>query len=463
MRRVTAIIFLTIATVAFLAAAVSARRSERSSLAVTIFDSNPTHLWNRVYATLLVRTDKHGDRMGEDSLDAPLWPETEHLLSEPSHKLAIDILDEFLRTHGETLLHDPVKRALLQHDLWEVFDWSVEQFPARDRPRYDKEKRELQLRLAEILRRLALPPEEIKALPDNYAQAVTVGAFAKGYDPAHPELPFLPPDLFDPHGPWVCIQPSPEAAAGVAKMHIESFSGRSGSLVFVRLPDGRKATMDYLQSLWDFPQPWVHGPSIGADQAMENPDLPSFPAGTEVALVRRMTLFDNQGNLAASSITQSVQLRVYRSITTMAERDFGNGNKADILKNSGQKFFEFVLSRPPLFSGKNGGLRSVAPDEKEFSVFQTQGDDPIEERSHRPKLGNSLPELQTCVWCHSGGGVRSLNSRDALLKPNRRQQEPQNSDYGPIFWSDDATINWKSNHFDWGLLNGYWKAAPASQ
>jgi hypothetical protein len=461
MRRVEILVFSSLVVMALFAAVVSARRSSESEPRVVIYDPNPAHLWNRVDATLLVREDKHRNRFGEDSLDPLLWSESEHLLSEPSHKLASQVLDEFLRTHGETLVHDPLKRAVFAHDLWAVFDWSVAQLPGRDRPQYDKEKQELQTRIAEILRRLALTPDEIKSLPDNYAQAIASGAFAKQYDPAHPEQAFLPPDLLDPHGPWVCIQPSPESDSGVARMHIFNVSGRSGFFVFVRLPAGRKDTMDYFQQLWNFPQPYVPGPSSADDQAPVNPDLPSFPAGTEVALVRRMTLFDNQGNLTASSITESVQLRVYRAITTTEERNFGNGDPATVIKNSGQDFFEFKLSRPLLFSAKNGGLRAVARDEKEFSTFQTQGDDPIEEQTPPQKFADTLPEVQTCVWCHSGGGVRSLNSRGSLLKPNRRQQEPQNADYGPIYWGDEASIEWKQSHFDWGLLNGYWKASPS--
>jgi hypothetical protein len=325
---------------------------------ITIYDSNPSHIWNRLYAALLIREDRRGTQFGADSLDPPLWQETEHLLAGPSHELALRVLDEFLQTHAENLIHDPLKRALLQRDLWAVFDWSVQQYPARDRPLRNKEKKALQVRLAEVLQRLALTPKEVKSLPDTYAQAVASGTFAKEFDPAHPDLPFLPPDLFDPHGPWVCIQPSPESwdSGGVARMHVGNLSGRSGFLVFVRLPEGRKATVDYFQLLWNYPQPWVPGPGVAADQAIENPDLPSFPAGTQVALVRRLTLFDNQGNLAASSITESVQIRVYRTITAMEERNFGNGNIADITRNSGQDFFEFKLSRPLLFSGKNGRL-----------------------------------------------------------------------------------------------------------
>jgi hypothetical protein len=425
----------------------------------TIFDSNSSHLWNRLYAALLIREDRHGAEFGADSLDPLLWPESEHLLAGPSHEHAMRVLDEFLQTRAENLVHDPVRRALLLRDLWGVFDWSVQQLPARDRPEYHKEKAELQARLAEVLQRLALTPEEVTSLPDNYARAVASGAFAKEYDPANPTRPFLPPDLFDPRGPWVCIEPSPESDSGVARMHIFNFSGRSGFLVFVKLPEGRKATMDYFQALWNFPEPWVHGPSFAADQSLENPNLPSFPAGTEVALVRRMTLFDNQGSLTSSSLTESVQMRVYHAITPAPERDF-TGGIASVIKNSGQDFFEFKLSRPLLFAGKNGGLHAVAPDDREFLTFQTKGDDPFDATPGSPTSTDKPPtELQTCVWCHSGGGVHSLNSRRSLLKPNRLQQEPQNTDYGPIYWGDSAAIGWKGNRYDWGLLNGYWKAS----
>jgi hypothetical protein len=428
----------------------------------TIYDSNPSHPWNRLYAALLVREDRNGNRYGEDSLDPLLWGTTEHLLSEPSHQQAMAVLDEFLRTRGESLVHDPVKRAMLQRDLWGVFDWSVMRDSVNNQ--YDKERRELQVRLAEVLRRLALTPDEIKSLPDNYAQAVASGSLAKEFDPADPQRPFLPPDLFDPNGSWAGITPSPDYdGLGVAKTHIFNFSGRSSFLVFVKLPGGHKATMDYFQALWNFSQPWVQ--EMNSDQAAVNPALPSFPAGTEVALVRRVNLFDNQGNLVTSNITESVQVRVYHAITTIPERFFSR-SLADTIKNSGQYFYEIKLSRPLLFSAKNGGLRAVGRDEKELSTFQTKGVDPIESIGPAGKPDSEIeavPELQHCVWCHSGGGVHSFNSREALLRPNRMQMEPGTSDYGSIYGGDNSAIDWKQNHYDWGLLNGYWKAGGRPQ
>jgi hypothetical protein len=308
-----------------------------------------------------------------------------------------------------------------------------------------------------------LPGNYSGILPNNYAQAVASGAFSAQYDPAHPEQPFLPQDLFDPRGPWMCITPSPElmGVGGVAKLHVLSLSGRSVFLVFVRLPRGHQATFDYFQTLWNFPQPWVAGPEpVASDQSLPNPDLPSFPAGTQVALVRQVMLFDKQGNLVLSPITESVQIRVYREIKTAGMHDFSAGRDG-LARNSGQDFFEIRISRPLLLSGKQGGLRATGRDEREFPTFQTMGNDPIDSVSGRvERIHSQPPIMQRCHDCHFGGGVTSFNSLDSLLKPARRQQEPKDINYGPRFWSESNALWWKENRYDWGILNGYWNARP---
>jgi len=426
-----------------------------------IYDPNPAHIWNRLYDALLTREDPTGAKYGVDALDPLLWLNTEHLLSQPSHQRALRVLDEFLRTHAENQIHDPLERAILQRDLWAVFDWSAQQNSLSQRPTYDTEKRELQTRLAEALRRLALTPEEIAALPANYGQAVASGALAKEYDPAHRERAFLPPDLFEPRGPWVLIngsflfEPQP-----VAIEHVMTFSGRSRFFVFVRLPGGRKATLDYFHELWNFPQPWV--PSDPPQQVDVNPDLPTFPAGTQVALVRQMTLFDKRGNLVDAPITESVQIRVYRAITAADPHCCDAPSLAALAERSGQDFYEIKLSRPLLFARKAGGFRAVAPDETEFSILRQEGDDVFEEweRYHTP-LEKQDPALQQCIVCHAGGGISSLNSRRALLKPNELQHDSVGGTVasGPYWWASDQTTDWKYDRYDWGLLNGYWSSA----
>ena len=101
-----------------------------------LYDPDPQHLWNRLHEALFIRTDLDGVQHGFDQLtllywagQAPSYPGTKHLLIEPAYTQALATLDQFLSTQGERLIRDPLKRALLQHDLWALFDWSVDYYP----------------------------------------------------------------------------------------------------------------------------------------------------------------------------------------------------------------------------------------------------------------------------------------------------------------------------------------------
>ncbi|HLY75716.1 MAG TPA: hypothetical protein VKU80_16475, partial [Planctomycetota bacterium] len=78
------------------------------------------------------------------------------------------LLDEFIRADGERLVRDPVKRIMFQRDLWGMF-------VAAGRP-------EVQRKLAAIIRRVALAPEEIESLPDNLTGTVKAKTFPTNYD-----------------------------------------------------------------------------------------------------------------------------------------------------------------------------------------------------------------------------------------------------------------------------------------
>jgi hypothetical protein len=156
---------------------------------------------------LFVRTASDNKSYGRDELDPLLWPGSKYLLAGERHKRVVALLDEFLAKDGHNLVKDPLKRAVLQHDLWAVFDWLANptapyQYRADDVP---PEARALQVRLAKAIRRLALSAEEIRRLPDNYTAAITARAFPTRHDPEQPERAFLPADLFDPDGPWVLL------------------------------------------------------------------------------------------------------------------------------------------------------------------------------------------------------------------------------------------------------------------
>ncbi len=222
-----------------------------------------------------------------------------------------------------------------------------------------------------MLRRLALTPEEIALLPANYGQAVASGTFPKEYDPAHRQRALLPPDLFDLLGPWVCINGNSYFGQTAAIEHLITFSGRSRFLVFVRLPAGHKATLEYFRTLWDFLKPWVQ--SDLAREPTSTPICPHFQPARRYALLRQMTLFDSRGNLVDSPITESVQIRVYRAITAAGPNGPDVTSLPALAERSGQTFYEIKLNRPQLFANKAGGLRAMAPDEIEFSTLRAGG------------------------------------------------------------------------------------------
>ena len=115
-----------------------------------LFHPDPRHVSNRLYRQLHVRNEPGGKEYGFDALDPLLWSETNYLLSGKSHARALALADEFLLTHAERQITDPAKRAILQRDLWAVFDWADQP----DLP-HQTERRELMSRLALIIRRLA--------------------------------------------------------------------------------------------------------------------------------------------------------------------------------------------------------------------------------------------------------------------------------------------------------------------
>src|SRR5207244_6555991 len=57
-------------------------------------------------------------------LDPLLWSDSHYLIVRPRHQQVLSILDEALRP-GSPVITDSLKRAILQHDLWAIFDWAV--------------------------------------------------------------------------------------------------------------------------------------------------------------------------------------------------------------------------------------------------------------------------------------------------------------------------------------------------
>ena len=421
----------------------------------TLYDANPNHIWNRLYRTFYRREGQDGHEYGYDELDPLLWVETKYLLNDPPNRQALTVLDEFLSKHGEQEISDPLKRAILQRDLWAIFDWTTQCFECvKQSANTSAAKLNLQTRLVQVIKRLALSQEQIAALPDTYKQAIHAGAFAKAYDSNKREQSFLPPDLFDPKGPWVAL--SIRGGDLIAPAHVGVFSGRSVFLIFMRLPGGRAATLDYLKTVASFRNPWLLDPKT--QRPLPNPDLPQFPAGTQLALVRRMVVIDANGEFRPTNIVEDLQIRVHRTIPNTVPEAVNLGrNEA----RGALDVYEFKLSRTKLFAHEEGGLHSLTKTDTEFPLFGSHGIDLFEGGFGGVPLNRMLRvSLEACATCHFRPGVHSILSRDRL----ERIAIPENTELLPSWDSNyeaDGTKWWKSRQFSWGLLQGLWNSSPA--
>lgn len=433
-----AFLWLLLTTYGLLAAPDDVRQPVSGGL----YSEHLDHVWNRLHRELFVITGEDGTEYGFDSSIPPNRGE-DTLVTSPSFERSIALLDEFLEPKPESPIVDPVKRAVLQYDLWTLCDSFASPWPS---PEIRHREQALLERLAACIQRLALTKDEIARLPDNYSQAVNAGEFAREYDADEPAKPFLPPDLFDPEGRWVQIDP-PSAERVTGPMHVEAVSGRSGFEVFISLPGGRKETLEYLEKLNFFPTPWrlepapigtMHpsGEKVRMDVLRINPDTPQFPVGTMVALVRRMVLISNDAELIVSPLVQGVQLRVYRKIP---EHVLHAGEAKDT-----QAFHEFVLRRKKLFSGESGGLHAVREDEREPQLLFATHDPSEQERLAGPVA------LTTCVACHSPPGIFSVNSYSRFV--GRQLTDPELRPSQDPASSRQAVVEWKREQFNWGFL-----------
>jgi hypothetical protein len=227
-------------------------------------------------------------------------------------------------------------------------------------------------------------------------------------------------------------------------------SGRSAFQVFINCPGGRAATLAYLEKLNLYLTPWALEPaqlssysSTGHTQRMFarqlNPDTPQFSEGTRLALVRRMMVIDDHLQPVISPITQKIQIREYRQLPAVPPRDRAEFEAA-------QSVYEWVMRRTDLLAAQPAGLVAVRSIDREFQRTEGRGAD------DKYSLAGPVV-LSTCPRCHSGTGIFSVNSYTALLGRDIREA-PQLPPAGNYDYQFTATVDWKRQQYDWGLLRG---------
>ena len=352
--------------------------------------------------------------------------------------------------------YPPVNRAILQHHVWTVFDWTtlLTHSSATKPPRIPgRELFKLQQALATTIRKLALSKAAILRLPSPLQATVASRVYRRTFDPENVTKPFLPEDIYDGKGPWVCLSKANHAVP--AKIHTASVNARSAFMIFLRLPNGREQTLEYLNKLAAFRSPWLPGPqeasaNIPEHAAMRdldlhvNPKTPQFPVGTQVALVKQALLITDSGLLVLSPLIQDIQLRAYLNVYVDRAR-----NNPGLPPS--QALAEFYLQPRQLMLGRLP-MRAVAADEVHHTTTLTSSD-PIE--NPRSNAESQVPRLKSCMSCHPGAGIHSINSYGEFFQ--RRSVRPPRFVNSTAATIGAATARLKRKDYSWGLLQGLWR------
>ena len=389
--------------------------------AENLFDRNPAHPWNRLY-----------EAMQGDPLQNPFAPGRREVFpTEEKYDALLAALDAFTNSRAENLSADPVKRALLQSRLWATFDQASDPM-ASEQLRRDQVAR----RCAEIIRRLALTDAEIATLPDNYSLAVKNKSFPADYDPNNPDAAFLAPDLLDAKGSWVMV--SGEWPDPAAVQHVRAVKGRSQFYVFIRLPGARPDTLGYLSELARFPRPYAWNPRYAEfpyanSPVGPSPELPQFPKGTAVALLRLMILPDSSGELRITPIVESLQMRVYAKDPSETKCCGEPGAQA---------FYNFRLDAAALLQGKDGLTHTPLEENLTALIFE---------------VPSFFIGTGACRSCHGEVGVGGFQTYTRRFGPPRKTPW-----FEPALISDQdrSTLEWKKRDYSWGMLRGLLWAGP---
>jgi hypothetical protein len=434
---------LGIAVMAVAAAYSSQTADKRSGAAVSprlaeapekIYSDNPNDSWNRIFYYLFSR--RVTARLSSDFPEAAPFEKAtdlEFLQVETSTRTfernesgdrAIDPLyPSFLTDDGvrmvlrdrayadfkkaledglaETLPHGSMARAMMQSDLWAAYD-----IVFRYKYYEQREERELLLRRVEVLdllerliRKVALTPEEIRSLPDNYSMARTKYGL---------------PDLFGKTG-WVEIKWFPH------RLHDESSDFRRVTRVFLK---PARVPKDMQKFLNDF-----RGGNNEAIARLEG-----------VALVMQPLLVDTHGQVEPTTVTTDVQIRMFRK------------TKQGVFEKT--QVGEYEVNRRLLREAASGFLAHEGEDEPVY--LPAAGND--YNYASPTRISGGLPfvvkQRTRCAMCHGDKLELTGLMTFAMTLPSENDLGPPVRQLNPAgHEAADFVISQKTGRVDWKSLS----------
>lgn len=237
--------------------------------------------YNVLYDVIMARKDSEGNAYSKNEVGPLIYGRSKFPFDDETYPKLTKALVGFNALPQEKIeSYGTVKRALLQRHLWVVFDATI---PNDYKPPTHMERRRASQRLlATLIRRVALTKAEILTLPDTRAATMKNGRFPQEHAPTDSFKPFLPVDLYAKVSSWVCLG----KVGNPDTNHARIDRWRSMFLQFVRLPGGRKATLEYIEKL---------------------NDREAFPVGTQFALIDQAFLISDQGEIVLSPVINSIE------------------------------------------------------------------------------------------------------------------------------------------------------------
>jgi hypothetical protein len=391
--------------------------SLRTSEPLPLFDADPQHLWNRIFAAATIRPSRLSSQRGGppvprieggDRIELLVWGGTRYW-DEPANVARLEgLLDQFLAQKGERLSADPLKRVLLQHDLWALFDYLMIGHIER-RGDFDtrQHRDELCRKLAHVIRALALPSETLAKIPDNYSQAIQSGRFAATHD-FDPKRDYLPPRLLSGDDEWQELdfyqaRRSEDVERRYVFLHMRAFQGRSYFRVFCRFPKGRSQLENYLRALDARGIDWRASAQHGSIAL--TPEAPELPAGTQVALLQFLIALDTKLQLVPTRLVESVRLLIFKNTNGLSDPSTNLGNGVNAAKYTLKR--RLVLAEGGM---RHGGLQREPDDLPVYRVlFENEAAPDWGSRRRYYKL------TADCRGCHSGAGQTGLQMIGSMV------------------------------------------------
>ena len=347
---------------------------------------------------------------GDRAID-PLYPSffsdegARVVLSDPTYAEFRKALQGALQ---ENTQRSAMARATMQNDLWSAYDIFY-------RYKFHKEARENDLAvhrlevlglLGQLIRKIALTPEKIRLLPDNYSAARTKYAL---------------PDLFGRNSGWAEVRWFPR------RLHDDAVDFRRVTRVFLK---PARPHQDMQKFLNDF----------------RRNQKKSAAALDGVALVVQPLLIDTQGQLTPALVTTDVQFRLFEKTTQGAFQRTQIG----IYEVSRKR----LLGQP-----ESGGM--VEEAESEPAYLPSAGNDYSFASPQSKDSGPPTPvvvRLRTrCAFCHGDSDLTNVMTfamnfpPEEGLGPAVRQLNPAAHE------AADFVISQKAKGEAWNTLHQFFE------